>query len=86
VQHVYLVSWDGPEITPDERHNLKTHLGDTVAFRVDIDRPDDVEVAIDRLEPTEAHVKALLPPTERGVRVTPTVTESGMLMFDEEPA
>jgi hypothetical protein len=84
MQHVYLVSFDGGvDLDADSERRLmfKDWLG-----RAAGSAGGAAHVAIDRLEPTEAHVKALLPPTERGVRVTPTVTESGMLMFDEEPA
>jgi hypothetical protein len=55
MQHVYLVSFEDDEIPPEHRHMLKDHLGRAVS-----DGRGDRRVAIDRLEPTDPHIAALL--------------------------
>ena len=57
MQHVYLVSWDGPEIESEQRVLLKDDLGHATAQMFG---QADMHVAIDRLEPTDPHIRALL--------------------------
>jgi hypothetical protein len=56
MKHTYLVSFESDDISLDARLGLKMDLAEGVQTSL-----GDVAVAVDRLEPTETHVAALLP-------------------------